>query len=238
MEGLVLQVSSMARKKNNESGYTTRRKALKPKTENQTEYIDIINENDVTFCTGPAGTGKTAVAVGLACDYLLDKRVEKIVVTRPVIESGRGLGFLPGTFEEKIHPYLVPVLEEMQYRLNSNRVQAYREEGKIEVVPLEYMRGRNFHNSFIILDEAQNATFEQLKMFITRIGWDSKAVINGDIDQTDLVSRDQGGLEEFLERLEDVEGVGIAELTEDDIIRNKIISRILDALYDDTVKYS
>ena len=238
MEGLVLQVSSMTRKKNNESGYTTRRKALKPKTENQTEYINIINENDVTFCTGPAGTGKTAVAVGLACDYLLDKRVEKIVVTRPVIESGRGLGCLPGTFEEKIHPYLVPVLEEMQYRLNSNRVQAYREEGKIEVVPLEYMRGRNFHNSFIILDEAQNATFEQLKMFITRIGWDSKAVINGDIDQTDLVSRDQGGLEEFLERLEDVEGVGIAELTEDDIIRNKIISRILDALYDDTVKYS
>ena len=145
---------------------------------------------------------------------------------------------MPGTFEEKIHPYLVPVLEEMQYRLNSNRVQAYREEGKIEVVPLEYMRGRNFHNSFIILDEAQNATFEQLKMFITRIGWDSKAVINGDIDQTDLVSRDQGGLEEFLDRLEDVEGVGIAELTEDDIIRNKIISRILDALYDDTVKYS
>ena len=101
MEGLVLQVSSMTRKKNNESGYTTRRKALKPKTENQTEYINIINGNDVTFCTGPAGTGKTAVAVGLACDYLLDKRVEKIVVTRPVIESGRGLGFLPGTFERK-----------------------------------------------------------------------------------------------------------------------------------------
>ena len=228
----------MARKKNNESGYTTRRKALKPKTENQTEYINIINGNDVTFCTGPAGTGKTAVAVGLACDYLLDKRVEKIVVTRPVIESGRGLGFLPGTFEEKIPPYLVPVLEEMQYRLNSNRVQAYREEGKIEVVPLEYMRGRNFHNSFIILDEAQNATFEQLKMFITRIGWDSKAVINGDIEQTDLANKDRGGLEEFLERLEGIQGVGIAELTEDDIIRNKIISRILDALYDDTVKYS
>ena len=232
MEGLVLQVSSMARKKNNESGYTTRRKALKPKTENQTDYIRIISENDVTFCTGPAGTGKTAVAVGLACDYLLDKRVEKIIVTRPVIESGRGLGFLHGTFEEKIHPYLVPVLEEMQYRLNSNRVEAYREEGKIEVVPLEYMRGRNFHNCFMILDEAQNATFEQLKMFITRIGWDSKAVINGDIEQTDLANKDRGGLEEFLERLDGVQGVGIAELTEDDIIRNKIISRILDALYD------
>ena len=139
---------------------------------------------------------------------------------------------MPGTFEEKIHPYLVPVLEEMQYRLNTNRVQAYREEGKIEVVPLEYMRGRNFHNCFMILDEAQNATFEQLKMFITRIGWDSKAVINGDIEQTDLLKKDQGGLEEFLERLDGIDGVGISELTEEDIVRNSIISRILNALYD------
>jgi len=237
MEGLVQQVSSMTRKKNNESGHTTRRKALKPKTENQKTYINVIANNDVTLCTGPAGTGKTAVAVGLACDYLLDKRVEKIVVTRPVIESGRGLGFLPGTFEEKIHPYLIPVLEEMEYRLNTNRVQAYRDQGKIEVVPLEYMRGRNFHNCFMILDEAQNATFEQLKMFITRIGWNSKAVINGDVDQTDLALKNQGGLEQFLDRLENVTGVGIAELTEADIIRNKIISKILDALLDKPVRY-
>ena len=227
----------MPRRKKEETGgsnaqQTKRRKALKPKTKNQEDYVRAIGANDVCFCTGPAGTGKTAVAVGLACDYLLDKRVEKIIVTRPVIESGRGLGFLPGTFEEKIHPYLVPVLEEMQYRLNTNRVQAYREEGKIEVVPLEYMRGRNFHNCFMILDEAQNATFEQLKMFITRIGWDSKAVINGDIAQTDLLNKDRGGLEEFLERLEDIVGVGIAELTDEDIIRNPIISKVLNALYD------
>ena len=222
----------MSRRKTKDTGHTKRRKALKAKTRNQEEYIRAIEDNDVTLCTGPAGTGKTAVSVGLACDYLLDGRVEKIVVTRPVIESGRGLGFLPGTFEEKIHPYLVPVLEEMEYRLNTNRVQAYRDEGKIEVCPLEYMRGRNFHNCFMILDEAQNATFEQLKMFITRIGWDSKAVINGDIDQTDLMDRDQGGLEEFLDRLDQVDGVGIAELTQDDIIRNKIISKILNALYE------
>jgi len=226
----------MPRRKKEETGSTAqqtkRRKALKPKTKNQEDYVRAIGANEVCFCTGPAGTGKTAVAVGLACDYLLDKRVEKIIVTRPVIESGRGLGFLPGTFEEKIHPYLVPVLEEMQYRLNSSRVEAYREQGKIEVVPLEYMRGRNFHNCFMILDEAQNATFEQLKMFITRIGWDSKAVINGDIDQTDLVARDRGGLEEFLERLQDIVGVGIAELTDEDIIRNPIISKVLNALYD------
>jgi phosphate starvation-inducible PhoH-like protein len=223
----------MPRRKKEETGQQTkRRKALKPKTKNQEDYVRAISANEVCFCTGPAGTGKTAVAVGLACDYLLDKRVEKIIVTRPVIESGRGLGFLPGTFEEKIHPYLVPVLEEMQYRLNTNRVQAYREEGRIEVVPLEYMRGRNFHNCFMILDEAQNATFEQLKMFITRIGWDSKAVINGDIDQTDLLVKDRGGLEEFLERLENITGVGIAELTDEDIIRNPIISKVLNALYD------
>lgn len=226
----------MPRRKKQETGSTAqqtkRRKALKPKTKNQENYVRAIGSNEVCFCTGPAGTGKTAVAVGLACDYLLDKRVEKIIVTRPVIESGRGLGFLPGTFEEKIHPYLIPVLEEMQFRLNTNRVQAYREEGKIEVVPLEYMRGRNFHNCFMILDEAQNATFEQLKMFVTRIGWDSKAVINGDIDQTDLLVKDRGGLEEFLERLEDIVGVGIAELTDEDIIRNPIISKVLNALYD------
>jgi len=222
----------MSRRKKPQQGQPSRRKLLKPKTKNQQEYIRIAAENDVTFCTGPAGTGKTAVAVGLACDYLLDKRVEKIIVTRPVIESGRGLGFLPGTFEEKIHPYLTPVIEEMTYRLGASRVEAYRRDGKIEVCPLEYMRGRNFHNCFMILDEAQNATFEQLKMFITRIGWDSKAVINGDLEQTDLAQSERGGLEEFLDRLDQVHGVGIAELTEDDIIRNKIISRILDALYD------
>jgi phosphate starvation-inducible PhoH-like protein len=222
----------MPRRKPKEEGHTKRRKSLKAKTKNQEEYIRAIEDNDVTLCTGPAGTGKTAVSVGLACDYLLDKRVEKIIVTRPVIESGRGLGFLPGTFEEKIHPYLIPVLEEMEYRLNSSRVQAYRDEGKIEVCPLEYMRGRNFHNCFMILDEAQNATFEQLKMFITRIGWDSKAVINGDMDQTDLTHVEQGGLDKLLYRLDEVDGVGIAELTEDDIIRNKIISRILKALHD------
>ena len=206
-----------------------RRKSLKAKTQNQQEYIREIEGNDVTLCTGPAGTGKTAV--GLACDYLLDGRVDKIVVTRPVIEAGRGLGFLPGTFEEKIHPYLIPVLEEMEYRLSPNRAKAYRDEGKIEVCPLEYMRGRNFHNSFMILDEAQNATFEQLKMFITRIGWNSKAVINGDMDQTDLMEIEQGGLDKFLYRLDEIDGVGIAELTDEDIIRNKIISKILNALH-------
>ena len=223
----------MAKRRNNKQEHPQRRKTLKPKTNNQKEYIKTISESDVTFCTGPAGTGKTAVAVGLACEYLLDKKIEKIIVTRPVIESGKGLGYLPGTFDEKIHPYLVPVLEEMEFRLNKNRVRDYRESGLIEVCPLEYMRGRNFHNSFMILDEAQNATFDQLKMFITRIGWGSKAVINGDLNQTDLPEHLRDGLDEFVDRLENVNGVGISLLTDDDIIRNDIISKILKALYDD-----
>ena len=219
----------MPRRKKEETGQQTkRRKALKPKTKNQEDYVRAISANEVCFCTGPAGTGKTAVAVGLACDYLLDKRVEKIIVTRPVIESGRGLGFLPGTFEEKIHPYLVPVLEEMQYRLNSNRVQAYREEGKIEVVPLEYMRGRNFHNCFMILDEAQNCTVDQIKMFITRMGKNSKVLINGDINQDDL--RGRSGLEFCMQKLDSVEGIGICRLSYEDIQRNDIIGRVLNAL--------
>jgi|TARA_R110000751_G_scaffold42975_1_gene99410 phosphate starvation-inducible PhoH-like protein len=223
----------MPKKNNQKAQGNRRRKQLTAKTKNQEYYIELMSLCDVTFCTGPAGTGKTAVAVGVACDYLLDKRVEKIVITRPVIEAGRGLGFLPGTLDEKIHPYLIPVLEEMKYRLGSDRVRSYRNEGLIEICPLEYMRGRNFHNSFMILDEAQNATFEQLKMFVTRIGWNSKAVINGDLDQTDLLDNSSGGLEEFVNRLDNVKGVGIAELTNEDIIRNKIISKIIDALYDD-----
>jgi len=207
-----------------------KRKELKPKTENQFDYIRTIAESDVTLCCGPPGTGKTAVAVGIACEHLLSDKVKKIIITRPVIESGRGLGFLPGTFDEKIHPYLVPVLEEMNRRLNEHRTKDYRSKGLIEVCPLEYMRGRNFHNSFMILDEAQNCTMEQLKMFMTRIGFNSKAVINGDIDQTDLPPHLRGALQECINKLDGVEQVGIVRLTEKDIIRNKIISKILRAL--------
>ena len=159
-----------------------KQKTLRAKTENQIDYIETIKESSVTFCIGPAGTGKTAVAVGLACQYLLEERIKKIIITRPVVEAGKGLGFLPGTFDEKIHPYLVPILEEMNIYLGKDRLEKLKEELIIEVCPLEYMRGRNFHQSFMILDEAQNATLEQIKMFITRIGRHSKAVINGDTD--------------------------------------------------------
>tara|TARA_R110002020_G_scaffold188926_1_gene387787 strand:+ start:4246 stop:4908 length:663 start_codon:yes stop_codon:yes gene_type:complete len=206
------------------------RKRLKPKTENQEDYIRCISEDDITFCSGPAGSGKTAVAVGLACEYFLDNRVEKIIITRPVVESGRGLGFLPGSLTEKIAPYLVPVVEEIKLYLGKETWNSARSTNSIEMCPLEYMRGRNFHNTFMILDEAQNATYEQIKMFLTRIGMGSKAVINGDISQTDLNTVSEGGLDSCMDKLEDVEGVSICELTSDDIVRNRIISRILEKL--------
>jgi phosphate starvation-inducible PhoH-like protein len=208
-----------------------RKKALKAKTPNQTKYIEDMVNSDVTFCSGPAGCGKTAVSVGLACEYLLQQKVKKIVITRPVVESGRGLGHLPGTLIEKINPYLVPILEEMNMYLLSHNVEEYRDSGIIELCPLEYMRGRNFHDCFMILDEAQNATFEQIKMFVTRIGRNSKAVINGDLRQSDLEA-DGGGLLTCMNHLADVEGVSICELDYCDIIRSDVVSRILKKLHE------
>ena len=202
------------------------RKQLKPKTENQREYIISMAESEITFCSGPAGTGKTAVAVGLASEYLLNKKVDRIIISRPVVESGRGLGFLPGSVTEKIQPYLIPLIEEMNLFLSRETVNSFRSMGKIELCPLEYMRGRNFHDCFMILDEAQNATYEQIKMFITRIGQGSKAVINGDIHQTDLVG-ESGGLAYCMGKLDNLEGVSICELDNTDIVRNDIISKIL-----------
>ena len=203
-----------------------RRKILRPKTRNQETYMQSINRSDVTFCSGPAGSGKTSVSVGMACEYLIEKKVDKIIITRPVVESGRGLGHLPGTLVEKINPYLIPILEEMNQYLTKNTVETYRNRDIIELCPLEYMRGRNFHNCFMILDEAQNATFEQIKMFITRIGKDSKAVINGDLRQSDL-GKHQGGLKTCMDKLIEVSGVGVCKLDYSDIVRSGIVSKIL-----------
>ena len=206
---------------------------LKPKTENQAKYIRSMIESDITICIGPAGTGKTTLSVGLACEQILEGKINRIIITRPVVESGKGLGFLPGTFQDKIHPYLVPVFEEMNMYLSSQVTERLVKEKHIEICPLEYMRGRNFHNSFIILDEAQNATYEQIKMLITRMGSKSKCVINGDIEQSDLSLNLRGGLEECLDRLDNLKGVGLVELERSDIIRNKLIARVLDRLEDE-----
>jgi len=208
-----------------------KKRRLKPKTENQADYIRLMADNIVTMCHGPAGTGKTSVSVGLACEYLTEGKIKKIIITRPVVESSRkGLGYLPGSFKDKIHPYLIPVLEEMDLYLNSQQSKRFLDSDIIEIVPLEYMRGRNFHNAFMILDEAQNATFEQIKMFITRVGRDSKSVINGDLQQSDLSSNSSCDFHEIIKRLDKLENVGIMELTADDIIRNPIIGKIIDRL--------
>jgi phosphate starvation-inducible PhoH-like protein len=206
------------------------KKTLVPKSQNQAEYIRCIAENDITFCKGPAGSGKTAIAVGLACEYLIANKVSKIVITRPVIESGKGLGFLPGTMMEKVNPYLIPILEEMKQYLGQEVLYAYKANNTIEICPLEYMRGRNFHDTFMILDEGQNCTFEQIKMFVTRLGINSKAVINGDTDQSDLPEYTKGGLDKFIDRLINLRGIGLCELTSADIVRNNLISKILERL--------
>ena len=231
----------MARQAKKPKTTRQRRKILRPKTRNQEAYMQSINKSDVTFCSGPAGSGKTSVSVGMACEYLIEKKVDKIIITRPVVESGRGLGHLPGTLVEKINPYLIPILEEMNQYLTKNTVETYRSRDIIELCPLEYMRGRNFHNCFMILDEAQNATFEQIKMFITRIGKDSKAVINGDLRQSYL-GKHQGGLKTCMDKLVEVSGVGVCKLDYSDIVRSGIVSKILMTLNkeedeDEPVKY-
>lgn len=203
------------------------RNRLKPRTENQKEYIRIAAENSVTFCQGVAGSGKTHIAVGMALEYLLDNKVKKIIITRPVVESGEKIGYLPGTAEEKLHPYLLPLLDEVNHFISSAHYSGLKTNNKIEIVPLGLMRGRNFHDCFIVADECQNASYDQLKMLITRLGRESKMILTGDTSQSDLHRHMQGGFYSMMEALENVEGIGIAKLAFSDIVRNPIIEKIL-----------
>ena len=200
---------------------------LKPRTINQKEYIREVAENTVTFCQGVPGSGKTHIAIGMALEYLLDLKVEKIVITRPVVEAGEKLGYLPGTAEEKLHPYLLPIFDEINYFLQMQSYTKLKVSRKIEVVPLGLMRGRSFHNSFIVADECQNASYDQLKMLLTRIGIDSKMVLTGDIAQSDLQRQQQGGFLELINRLDDINSVGSCRLETSDIVRNPIIADIV-----------
>lgn len=203
------------------------RNRLKPRTENQREYIRTVAENTITFSQGLAGSGKTHIAVGMAIEYLLENKVNKIVITRPVIEAGEKIGYLPGTAEEKLHPYLLPILDEIQHFISIQVYNSLKLNNKIEIVPLGLMRGRNFHNCFIVADECQNASYEQLKMLLTRTGHDSKMILTGDIGQSDLSRHLQGGFISMIEALEGVEGIGSIKLEASDIIRNPIIAKIL-----------
>jgi phosphate starvation-inducible PhoH-like protein len=206
------------------------RNRLKPRTENQKEYIRTIAENHITFCQGVAGSGKTHIAIGMALEYLLEEKVKKIVITRPVVESGEKIGYLPGTAEEKLHPYLLPLLDEVNHFIPSAQYSSLKTNNKIEIVPLGLMRGRNFHDAFIVADECQNASYDQLKMLLTRLGNGSKMVLTGDVSQSDLHRHMQGGFYAMTNILTDMQGIGIAYLNFSDIVRNPIIGSILGRL--------
>lgn len=206
------------------------RNRLKPRTDNQKLYIDTINQNSITFCQGLAGSGKTHIAIGIALEYLLEGKVNKIIITRPVLEAGEKIGYLPGTAEEKLHPYLLPILDEIHHFISMAQYASLRLNNKIEVVPLGLMRGRNFHSSFIVADECQNASYDQLKMLLTRIGHDSKMILTGDVGQSDLNRHLQGGFINLVNILNGIDGIGFSKLESIDIIRNPIIAKILNKI--------
>lgn len=206
-------------------------KDFKPRTRNQAEYIRAIAENQVILACGPAGCGKTAIATHLGIEYLLYGKVKKLIITRPIIESGyRSMGSLPGTANEKIHPYLINIFEELNDAIGPQKTQALLREGLIEIVPLAFMRGRNFHNSFVIADEMSNAIKSEIKLLLTRIGNNSKLILTGDLKQSDLPLREQGAFKDVLTALDGIEGISVVKLYDYDIIRNPLISKILDRL--------
>ncbi len=200
-----------------------------PKTKGQQKYIDAMKENDIVFSIGPAGTGKTYLAVAMAVEQLRSGQVQRIVLTRPAVEAGEKLGFLPGDMIEKVDPYLRPLYDALFDMMSPERFNYYREKGIIEVAPLAYMRGRTLNNAFMILDEAQNTTHGQLKMFLTRMGFGSKVVVTGDITQIDLENKSDSGLLEVQKILKDIKGVAFVYLEEEDVVRNPIVKRIIKA---------
>lgn len=207
---------------------TSRGKFVKSKTLGQKNYYKAISHNDVTFGVGPAGTGKTYLAVAMAIRAFKNNEVNRIVITRPAVEAGESLGFLPGDLQDKVDPYLRPLYDALYDILGAETYMKYKERGLIEVAPLAYMRGRTLDNSFIILDEAQNTTKEQMKMFLTRFGFGSKVVVNGDITQVDLPGGKRSGLKDAVEVLKDVEGISIVELTHRDVVRHKLVKKIIE----------
>ena len=208
---------------------TAKGRPVKPKTIGQKEYIKSVLHNTVTIGVGPAGTGKTYLAVAAAVAAFRDKQVNRIILTRPAVEAGERLGFLPGDLQSKVDPYLRPLYDALFDMLGAETYQKYLERGNIEVAPLAYMRGRTLDDSFIILDEAQNTSREQMKMFLTRLGFGSKIVITGDVTQIDLPADKSSGLKEAMRVLRNVEGIGICQLTNADVVRHVMVQRIVEA---------
>ena len=204
-------------------------KPVKPKTLGQKKYIDLIRKNTVVFGVGPAGTGKTYLAMAVAIQAFKSGKVERIILTRPAIEAGEKLGFLPGDLQQKVDPYLRPLYDALHEIMGAESFQKNFEKGAIEVAPLAYMRGRTLNNAFIVLDEAQNTTPEQMKMFLTRIGWGSKAIITGDLTQIDLPAGKACGLTEAIKIVEGIEDIGISHLTNKDVVRHPLVAKIVAA---------
>ena len=207
-------------------------KAIKVKNVTQFKYIETIENSTITFGIGPAGTGKTFLAVASAVKMYTDEKIKKIVLTRPAVEAGERLGYLPGDLSQKIDPYLVPLFDSLEYFFGNETLQYLIEKRNIEIVPLAYMRGRTLNNACIILDEAQNATVSQIKMFLTRLGEDSKMIITGDETQIDLNNRNFSGLKKTRKSLSNIEEISVVEFKNSDIVRNKIVSKILEVFPD------
>lgn len=209
--------------------YNISGKPIKCKSENQQQLVDAYEKNDMVFATGPAGTGKTYLSIALAVRALKEKTARKIILSRPAVEAGEKLGFLPGDMKEKIDPYLQPLYDALGDMLPAVKLQDMMEKNIIQIAPLAFMRGRTLSDAVVILDEAQNTTPVQLRMFLTRMGWDTKMIITGDMTQIDLPRGQRSGLSEALQILKDVEGIGFVELNKKDIVRHKLVTRIVNA---------
>jgi len=205
------------------------KKSITPKSLNQRSYVDAIERHDMVFGIGPSGTGKTYLAVAMAVDALLTKEVSRIILARPAVEAGERLGYLPGTIQEKVNPYLRPLYDALYDVLDPDRVERYLEKSIIEIAPIAFMRGRTLNDAFVILDEAQNTTSEQMKMFLTRLGFNSKAVVTGDITQIDLPNGRRSGLVEAIEVVRKVPGISFVYFNERDVVRHNLVQRIIRA---------
>jgi phosphate starvation-inducible PhoH-like protein len=208
------------------------KKSIAPKSPNQRRYIEALESFDMVFAIGPGGTGKTYLAVAMAVSALLSKQVNRIILARPAVEAGERLGFLPGTLQEKVDPYMRPLYDALHDLLEADKLDSYLEKGIIEVAPLAFMRGRTLNDSFVILDEAQNTTSEQMKMFLTRLGFNSKAVITGDVTQIDLPDSRRSGLVEAIDVVGKIEGIAMVYFDEHDVVRHSLVQRIIKA-YDE-----
>ena len=209
--------------------YSMSGKPVKPRSDKQQQLVDAFYHNDMVFAVGPAGTGKTYLSIALAVKALKEKTIKKIILSRPAVEAGEKLGFLPGDMKDKIDPYLQPLYDALEDMLPAAKLQDLMEKHVIQIAPLAFMRGRTLSDAVVILDEAQNTTCAQLRMFLTRMGWNSKMIITGDMTQIDLPTHTKSGLKEALEILRDIEGIGVVELGQKDIVRHKLVTRIVNA---------